>query len=200
MGHKELIDKVEEMIVKILEENFEALDNWRKQELTTSHWVKNFENWILVELVNQLLKSGMIKEENGKKKIRTNGFIDNLDLKEKPSDLKGPKAGSTSLSPDLSFETTDGLILDIEIKTQGHPQEIEDDVKIVKFLNEKKISSHKALFLWIVLAPEKDIYARSVWNTVENTIKIIKAHEVGFKEGKVDNKEMKKWLRWYIIY
>jgi hypothetical protein len=146
MGHKELIDKVEEMIEKILEENFEVLDNWRKQELTTSHWVKNFENWILVELVNQLLKSGMIKEENGKKKIRTNGFIDNLDLKEKPSDLKGPKAGSTSLSPDLSFETTDGLILDIEIKTQGHPQEIEDDVKIVKFLNEKKISSHKAFF------------------------------------------------------
>jgi hypothetical protein len=40
-----------------------------------------------------------------------------------------------------------------------------------------------------------------VWNTVENTIKeIIKAHEVGFKEGKVDNKEMKEWLRWYIIY
>ena len=67
----------EKIVNNLLTDQVNVLNQWRKQELTTSQRVKNFENWLLVELVCKL-------RENGVEHIKTNGVIKSRSYKEMP--------------------------------------------------------------------------------------------------------------------
>jgi len=183
-----LLDRVKSMVDKLLGERSDVLDHWRRQRLTTSGRVKNFENWILVELVHQLWNSGIVKQ------IRTNGTVEGRSYTGNPLS-SGRKAQSGSLSPDLAIRTTKDFILDIEIKTQVSPQSVINDIIIVKNHNEKEAkSNYRACFLWIVVAPCDSTLEKRVWKSVEGIkAKVNRELRVNIEEYKI-----KPWLHYYI--
>jgi hypothetical protein len=97
---------------------------------------KNFENWLLVELVDRLWKSGLARD------LRTNGHF--REKKVKASDVKGlsgSKAKAVHLSADLSLRLrATGRIVSAEIKTGLARTEIFDDLKIVRHYNRREVS------------------------------------------------------------
>jgi|GEM_PF-3141848 hypothetical protein len=50
----EWLQWIDNLVQETLTERIDAIDHWRSQVLTKSNRVKNFENWILIELVHQL--------------------------------------------------------------------------------------------------------------------------------------------------
>jgi hypothetical protein len=152
---------IKNIVFELLSERLDILDQWRNQDLTTSERVKNFENWLLVELVYRLRKAGI-------KDIKTNGYF-----RERPSyykrdhakeALRGVKSKSHSISPDLTFKLPDGNgILQAEIKTQTSPQSIIDDIRLVKFHNDHELNpNYRAFFLWVIAAPNSDKFITRV--------------------------------------
>ena len=86
----------------VLEKHSQILASWRKQLPTQSGHTKNFENWILVEMVHSLIRTP------GKKIVRTNGHF--TDKKIKARDVKGllsSKSKAKHLSADISVKYTE---------------------------------------------------------------------------------------------
>ena len=161
------LDWFEKIVNNLLIDQAKILDNWRKQTLTKSQRVKNFENWLLVELVCKL-------QEKGVKNIKTNGIIQPRSYKEMPK-LKGRKGKSHSISPDISFKFPDSdLILNVEIKTQSGFQEIINDIVLVKHHNnEEKLLNYKSCFLWVIISPNDHVLSQRVWSNTEKAIEKI---------------------------
>lgn len=136
-----------------LVEGRESLDAWRRQRPTKADKVKNFENWALVELVKRL-------SAEGAREIRTNGTIRKRSYDTRPK-LKGRKAQAGSISPDIAVDLggiDDGLVVNIEMKTQFAKQDYLDDVRLVHHhnLNEANVL-YRSCFLWIgVGLPDED--------------------------------------------
>ena len=101
---------LEKVVRELLAERVDVLQHWREQVPTLGNRVKNFENWLLVELVHKL-------RVEGADPIKTNGFLPDwrptywnksdrfLRVQEylRSCRFKGPKIDVKSLSPDLSF-------------------------------------------------------------------------------------------------
>ena len=137
-----------------VEDGADALDAWRRQIPRQDGEAKSFENWLLVEMVRRLrgLDAGP---------IRTNGTLPGLerdyDMGTVVASLKGRKAASGSISPDIAVglgPLADDLVVNIEIKTQGMDNKVYlDDVRLVKHHNESEPKpNYRACFLWIGLA------------------------------------------------
>lgn len=135
---------------EVLKKNTSVLDSWRCQRSTKAGRPKNFENWLLVELVHHLLKKGIVRE------LRTNGHFSETKVKARGvKKLSGPKAKAEHLSPDLSVRLRQkNRIVSIELKTGLAPKEILNDLRIVRHYNRIGISDW-AEFGWVVLLPEK---------------------------------------------
>ena len=138
-----------------LEDGAEALDAWRTQQPTKQGEAKNFENWLLVEMVLRLRRLGAGP-------IRTNGTLPSVERGyEGRPPLKGRKSASGSISPDIAVglkPVADDLVVNVEIKTQGMDNKVYlDDVRLVKFHNENEPKpQYRACFLWVGLASTEE--------------------------------------------
>ncbi|HOQ78497.1 MAG TPA: hypothetical protein PLB65_07950 [Candidatus Cloacimonas sp.] len=153
----------------ILKQKRSTLLNWRKQIPTQQGRVKNFENWVLVELVNKLIENDEVLE------VRTNGHFTDKKISVKDvenhlgRELKGSKSSAKNLSADISVKmkklnpvTGNNFIYNAEIKTGLSPLEILNDLLIVKYYSEVSVAD-KAEFGWVVLLPEDEkAYASSL--------------------------------------
>jgi hypothetical protein len=173
----------------ILEKNKPVLSNWRKQEPTQSGRIKNFENWLIVELVHRLRESGFVS------RIRTNGHY--ADEKVKTRNVKGlagTKSKATHLSADIAaICVEDGRILNAEIKTGLSPKEIMDDIRIVQYYcsNKDLKIADKSEFGWVVILPEEDKENVSAKKTYTKIIEKIKSSHPTFE---ILNTEVTNWL------
>ncbi len=180
----------------VIEQHKQTLFNWRKQIPTQQGRIKNFENWVLVELVNKIIESDDDLE------IRTNGHFTDTDQKVSVKEvenhfsnikdtekkiLRGSKSKAKNLSADLSIrykeinpDTGKKFILSAEIKTCLSPLEIMDDMSIVRFYNEAGIAD-KSEFGWIVLLPEDKKGYESSLKTYRKIQKKIKMEYPNFK-------------------
>jgi len=61
--------RLEPHLTSLLIDQKDTLDSWRSQVPTLSGRTKNFENWLLAELVDRVLRSGEVRD------IRTNGHF-----------------------------------------------------------------------------------------------------------------------------
>lgn len=154
----------DERVREILERHAEVLDHWRDQTLTKSNRIKNFENWVLVELVHRL-------REDGIREIKTNGYLErpSYPIEKMKTGLRGTKRKSHSISPDLSFRLLpENWLVNAEIKTQSASQPVIDDVMLVKFHNQnEKNRNCRACFIWVVVAPADQVLQRRVLRSVE---------------------------------
>lgn len=131
-----------------------VLDNWRNIVPTLQGHVKNFENWMLVELSHELL------EKQFAHRVLTNGFFgegkDTLDPRRvKRSDisgLAGSKSKGTWLAADLCALVKSGECLMAEIKTGLSERGLLDDLRIVQHYNDARIA-HRAELGWAVILP-----------------------------------------------
>jgi len=172
----------------VLEQHKQTLFNWRKQVPTQQGRIKNFENWLLVELVNHIRESGLECD------LRTNGHF--TDGKVKASDVKGlrgSKFKAKHLSADISLCLEgDNQVVSAEIKTGLSPLEIMNDLLIVKHYNMAHVSN-KAEFGWVVLIPEDDTARRSSLKTYKNIQKKIEIEYPDFTLLKSDETDS-DWL------
>jgi hypothetical protein len=60
---------LDELVVDVLSTRAETLEHWRQQVPTGGNRVKNFENWLLVELVHRLRQADADP-------IKTNGYVE----------------------------------------------------------------------------------------------------------------------------
>ena len=134
-----------------LEDGTPALEAWRSQIPTRQGEAKNWENWLLVEMVCRLRRLGV-------ERIRTNGTLPGIErgYRDRPQ-LKGRKKASGSISPDIAVylkPLDENLVVNVEIKTQGMDNKVYvDDVRLVKFHNQHEPKLHyRACFLWAGLA------------------------------------------------
>jgi hypothetical protein len=188
-SYMKTLHDIEEIVQRLLVEKAKVLNSWRTQDLTTGNRVKNFENWLLVELVHSIRLKKLAK------RIKTNGRV------RKPSYgrgsasnlLKGRKRNSRSLSPDLSIEILpyEGWI-DVDIKTQTSRQEVLDDAKIARFHNEnEKDSKYRAALLWVVMEPEDPKLAARVKRSAEGIVKTADGLGLKLKLEEIQNAD---WL------
>ena len=172
----------------VLRDRTDVLASWRQQVPTGGGRPKNFEGWLVVELVHRILKTGLLG------RLRTAGHfgtekIKAIDVK----NLRGSKAKGTHLSPDISILLADNRIVSAEIKTGFAPRAILDDLRIVGFYNEQRIA-HQAEFGWVALIPEEDKLQRACRRTCENIYQAMAA-EGGFILKRTDVTE---WLFFYV--
>lgn len=146
----------------VLRKRRSVLSSWRRQLPTQQGRAKNFETWIVVELVHHLLDTGFAEE------IRTNGHFATKVRAREVAGLTGRKAEAKHLSADLSVRVPSGQRLSAEIKTGLAPKEVLNDVRIVRHYNEKGVAD-RAEFGWIVLLPAGDEMWRSAMKTFEKT-------------------------------
>ena len=153
---------LEPYLTSLLVDRTDTLDSWRKQIPALSGRTKNFENWLLVELVDRVSRSGKIRA------VRTNGHF--LDAKIKASEvdgLSGSKSKAVHLSPDISIRLKTGdRIVSSEIKTGLAPKEIFNDLKIVKHYKRARVCS-QAEFAWVVLLPHGEVERLSSAKSLE---------------------------------
>ncbi len=146
---------LEPYITSLLTGKRDILDSWRRQIPALSGRTKNFENWLLVELVDRVSRLGKIQ------KLRTNGNLSGKQIKAREVDgLSTRKREAISLSPDISILLDkDGFTICSEIKTGLAGKELLDDLKIVKHYKKKRICKQSE-FVWVVLLPVGDIENR----------------------------------------
>jgi hypothetical protein len=163
------LEAVEAKVKRVLAERAATLQSWREPLPSQGNRVKNFENWVLLELVHKLRVAGADP-------IRTNGFFPgwrpsywNDSHRFRPlqrylvkNKLDGPKANVKSISPDLSFFWPRRRIpLNVEIKTQMSPKEILTDMAIAGFHNSHETrKAYQTAFLWVLLEPELEPFRR----------------------------------------
>jgi hypothetical protein len=147
---------LEPHLTSLLIDRRNTLDSWRWQVPAFSGRTKNFENWLLVELVDRVSRSGKIRD------LRTNGHFSDRKIKASEVDgLTGSKSKAVHLSPDISIRLKTGdRIISSEIKTGLAPNEIFNDMKIVKHY-KKTGGSNQAEFAWVVLLPDGEVERRS---------------------------------------
>ncbi|MDD3249401.1 MAG: hypothetical protein PHF23_03370 [Smithellaceae bacterium] len=182
----------------ILGQHEQTLSSWRKQVPTQGGRVKNFENWLLVELVHTLLNSPDVE------RVRTNGHFDkkvNVSDVERllGEKLQSRKGKGNTLSADISVmyhekdpATGKNIVKSAEIKTGLSLIEIMDDLLIVKYYNDARIAD-QAEFGWVVLLPENEEKRVSSRKTYERITKAIEAKHTNFTLLKSDNKDS-DWL------
>ena len=147
---------LEPHLTSLLVDRIDTLDSWRRQIPALSGRTKNFENWLLVELVDRVSRSGKIRA------VRTNGHFSDKKVKASEIDgLSGRKSEAVHLSPDISIRLkTGGRIISSEIKTGLAPKEIFNDMEIVKHYRKTGVSN-QAEFVWVVLLPDGEVERRS---------------------------------------
>jgi hypothetical protein len=143
---------LEPHLLAVLDARVPVLEMWRQQLPGLQGHVRNFENWLLVELNHQLLSSGYAEY------VLTNGFFvaDRVELAVKPvraQDVPGlsERTRATYLSADLSARTRSGETLVAEIKTGLAGLEIIDDVRRVQ--HYKATVASQAEVGWAVILP-----------------------------------------------
>ena len=111
---------LEPYLTSLLVDRTNTLDSWRRQIPALSGRTKNFENWLLVELVDRVSQSGKIRA------VRTNGQFSDAKIKASEVDgLSGRKAKAVHLSPDISIRLKkEDRSISSEIKTGLAPKEI----------------------------------------------------------------------------
>lgn len=159
------LKKAHGVIAALLADKIETLRSWQIQELTTQKRVKNFENWLLVELVHRFSESGA--------RIKTNGYLEDTEHKKQDRWIKDVliEAGSRSrktrvgsLSPDICIRPPGGTDrFTLEIKTQLSPQEILTDARITACRNSTEADGVvRHGFLWVVVLPSnEELYRRA---------------------------------------
>ena len=177
---------LEPHLTSLLIDQKDTLDSWRSQVPTLSGRTKNFENWLLVELVDRALRSGEVRD------IRTNGHFSDKKIKASEVDgLSGRKSKAVHLSPDISIRLKKGgRIVSSEIKTGLAPKEIFNDIKIVKHYKKKEVCDH-AEFIWVVLLPDGEVERRSSGKSFE---KIFQRMQQDYPEIFFLQKEIIPWL------
>lgn len=161
----------------VLRDGCSVLSSWRSQLPTLAGRTKNFENWILVQLNHQLLRTGFARL------VLTNGFFadgqDTLAPKRIRAadvpDLRGSKSKATYISADLSVRPASGAsgnYLIAELKTGMAAVELLDDLRLVRFYREKGIADRAELG-WIVVLPTDDALPSYV-KTFEKTCERLK--------------------------
>ena len=156
----------------------DVLRDWRKQTPTLGHRVKNFENWLLVELVHALYDLGATQvKTNGylpgwrpsyeKYENRTSRFQD-LQRYLRSLGLKSRKVTVKSLSPDLSVILPGSDVpANLEIKTQTGLQDVLVDLGIVQYHNQhEQRRTYRTGLLWVVLEPLEEPHRRRVRQSV----------------------------------
>jgi hypothetical protein len=143
---------LEPYLTSLLIDRRDILVSWRGQVPALSGRTKNFENWLLVELVDRISRSGKIRD------LRTNGHFSDKKIKASEIDgLSGSKSSAVHLSADISIRLKTGdRIVSSEIKTGLAPKEIFNDLKIVKHYKRVRVCS-QAEFAWIVLLPDGEV-------------------------------------------
>jgi hypothetical protein len=112
---------------------------------------------------NQLLDTGFARE------VRTNGHFAETKVKAKDvNGLSGSKAKATHLSADISVRLPSGRCLSAEIKTGLAPQELLNDLRIVRHYNHARVAD-RAEFGWVVVLPEAEEARRSSVKTLEKS-------------------------------
>ena len=177
---------LEPHLTALLSARRETLDNWRQQVPALSGRTKNFENWLLVELVDRISRSCKVRN------LRTNGhFSDNKIKASEVEGLNGSKSKAVHLSADISVRLKAGnRIVSAEIKTGLAPNEIFDDLKIVKHYNKIGVSN-QAEFAWVVLLPARDVERRSATKSFEKIY--LRMQEANGDFG-VMRREITPWL------
>jgi len=153
---------LEPHLTSLLIDQKDVLNSWRRQVPALSGRTKNFENWLLVELVDRVSRSEKICD------LRTNGHFSDKKIKASEVDgLSGSKSKAVHLSPDISIRLKTGNhIVSSEIKTGLAPKEIFNDLKIVK--HYKRIGvCYQAEFVWVVLLPDGEVERRSSAKSLE---------------------------------
>lgn len=180
---------IEPYLREVLTRGAPILDHWRSHQPTLAGRVKNFENWLLVELVHHLLETGAAKS------IRTNGTIDGVVIKPAPIAfrLHGRKAKSDTASPDLSVFTNTNEIIDIEIKTGTSGIDLLDDLELVKYYAGPMVGRNRPEFAWATLIPDKQDARKSVLKSIHNLVS--KAKSAGFNIMLVD---VQPWLHFAV--
>jgi hypothetical protein len=176
----------EPYLTSLLVDRTDTLDSWRRQIPALSGRTKNFENWLLVELVDRVSRSGKIRA------VRTNGHFSDAKIKASEVDgLSGRKSEAVHLSPDISIRLKkEDRSVSSEIKTGLAPKEIFNDIKIVKHYKKKEVCNH-AEFIWVVLLPDGDIERRSSGKSFE---KIFHRMQQDYPEIFFVQKEITPWL------
>lgn len=164
------LDWIEGEVRGLLTERAGVLAHWRQQKLTTANRVKNFENWILVELVHRFFTAGVPE-------LKTNGYLDDAHRPSWPRErakrvLKGVKGSSSAISPDIAFPLPSGSpIVNVEMKTQTASQEVLDDLRLVRFHNEnEREPNYHACCVWVVIEPEDPEYQRRVRSSTDKIV------------------------------
>jgi hypothetical protein len=190
---------LEPFVTKLLKERKETLNSWRRQIPALSGRAKNFENWLVVELVDRICKSGKARD------IRTNGHFEEGKIPANEVDgLSGRKGEAVHLSPDISIRLKErllrrgrhtyvwggGEVVSGEIKTGLAPKELLNDVKIVRHYKKKGVCEI-AEFIWVVLLPEGEKEARSSLQSFE---KVFHKMQQDFPEVLWVRKSITPWL------
>ncbi len=147
-------------LVAVLRDRGQAvLESWQKLA-NQDGGMKNFENWVLVELHHELLQKGFVVRVNGFWKFDGQGILQ--PVKVKAADvcgLRGSKAKATHLSADLSVwmpgpqAASQGCFI-AELKTGISRNELGNDLTLVHHYRERGIAARAELG-WIVLLPEE---------------------------------------------
>lgn len=146
---------IRHFVVSPLVARADTLARWREQVPTLSGHTKNFENWLLVELVGLVAAHGRLA------KVRTNGYVDKT---YEPSNgrrvqqyLHGRKRASDTISPDLSVQWNDGSAVHCELKTAISAIDVIGDLIIIRDYNENDATDRStARLVWAVLLPKGD--------------------------------------------
>lgn len=169
---------IAELVPRTLREHAGVLQDWRRQVPTLQDRVKNFENWLLVELVHAVFALGATQ-------VKTNGYLPDW----RPSywnrtsrfqmlqhylsgvGLKGRKVAVGSLSPDLTvlLPGSDAPV-NLEIKTQTGRQDVLMDLGIVKYHNQHgQRRAYRAGLLWVILEPQEEPHRGRVRRSMART-------------------------------
>ena len=159
---------LEPHITSLLTDKKGILDHWRRQTPTLSGRTKNFETWLLVELVDRVLQIGNILD------LQTNGNLSGKKIKACEVDgLTGMKSEAKHLSPDIAIRLDkNDLTISSDIKTGLARKDLLNDLKIVK--HYKKIGLSKQVeFVWVALLPVEEIKNRRAAKSFEKTYRIM---------------------------
>ena len=169
----------------VLRKHRSVLSSWRRQLPTLQGRTKNFETWLVVELVHQLLHTGFAQE------VRTNGHFAQRKVRAgEVSRLGGSKAKAKYLSADLSVRLPSSRRLSAEIKTGLAPKELLNDLRIVRHYNVTGVAD-RAEFGWVVLLPEAEETRKSALKTFEKTFaKLASEH----KDYRLKRTDVTPWL------
>ena len=158
---------LEPHITSLLTDKEGILDHWRRQIPALSGRTKNFENWLLVELVDRLLQTGKIID------LKTNGNLSGKKIKACEVDgLSNKKFEAEHLSPDIDIRFKDGFTITSEIKTGLARKDLLNDFKIVQRYKEIGLSK-QVEFVWVALLPVEDIMNLRAAKSFEKTYRVM---------------------------